>query len=66
MFLFDRNLIFCHHFQVERQFSECSKSLQWNKDRVRELEMKLKSMQEVENVSSLSSNVMYDSFHLNP
>ncbi|KAK2421940.1 nuclear-pore anchor [Trifolium repens] len=31
---------------VERQFSECSKSLQWNKDRVRELEMKLKSMQE--------------------
>ncbi|CAL5187045.1 unnamed protein product [Lathyrus oleraceus] len=31
---------------VERQLSECSKSLQWNKDRVRELEMKLKSMQE--------------------
>ncbi|KAK7323970.1 hypothetical protein VNO77_27474 [Canavalia gladiata] len=31
---------------VERQFSECSKSLQWNKDRVRELEMKLKSVQE--------------------
>ncbi|CAJ2659083.1 unnamed protein product [Trifolium pratense] len=31
---------------VERQFSECFKSLQWNKDRVRELEMKLKSMQE--------------------
>ncbi|WJX72066.1 hypothetical protein P8452_55984 [Trifolium repens] len=31
---------------VERQFSECSKSLQWNKDRARELEMKLKSMQE--------------------
>ncbi|KAI4333246.1 hypothetical protein L6164_018080 [Bauhinia variegata] len=31
---------------VERQFSECSKSLQWNKDRVRELEMKLKSMHE--------------------
>ncbi|XP_058765281.1 nuclear-pore anchor-like isoform X3 [Vicia villosa] len=31
---------------VERQLSECSKSLQWNKDRVRELEMKLKSTQE--------------------
>ncbi|XP_027342867.1 nuclear-pore anchor isoform X2 [Abrus precatorius] len=31
---------------VERQFSECSQSLQWNKDRVRELEMKLKSVQE--------------------
>ncbi|TKY49466.1 Nuclear-pore anchor [Spatholobus suberectus] len=31
---------------MERQFSECSKSLQWNKDRVRELEMKLKSVQE--------------------
>ncbi|WJX72718.1 hypothetical protein P8452_56564 [Trifolium repens] len=31
---------------VERKFSECSKSLQWNKDRVRELEMKLKSTQE--------------------
>jgi hypothetical protein len=28
--------------------------------------MKLKSMQEVENVPSLSSNVMYDSFHPNP
>ncbi|XP_028799696.1 nuclear-pore anchor isoform X2 [Neltuma alba] len=28
---------------VERQLSECSKSLQWNKDRVRELEMKLQS-----------------------
>ncbi|MCH87234.1 nuclear-pore anchor-like protein, partial [Trifolium medium] len=51
---------------VERQFSECSKSLQWNKDRVRELEMKLKSTQEVENVPSLSSNLMYDSFHPNP
>ncbi|KAI4323302.1 hypothetical protein L6164_022918 [Bauhinia variegata] len=32
--------------EVERQLSECSKSLQWNKDRVRELEMKLKSMHE--------------------
>ncbi|XP_019443676.1 PREDICTED: nuclear-pore anchor-like isoform X1 [Lupinus angustifolius] len=31
---------------VERQFSECSKSLQWNKDRVRELEVRLKSTQE--------------------
>ncbi|KAJ7949034.1 nuclear-pore anchor [Quillaja saponaria] len=31
---------------VERRFSECSKSLQWNKDRVRELEMKLASMNE--------------------
>ncbi|XP_020977132.1 nuclear-pore anchor-like isoform X2 [Arachis ipaensis] len=31
---------------VERQFSECSKSLQWNKDRVRELETQLKSLQE--------------------
>ncbi|KAE9621513.1 putative nucleoprotein TPR/MLP1 [Lupinus albus] len=31
---------------VERQFSECSKSLQWNKDRVRELEVSLKSTQE--------------------
>ncbi|RDY07361.1 Nuclear-pore anchor, partial [Mucuna pruriens] len=31
---------------MERQFSECSKSLLWNKDRVRELEMKLKSVQE--------------------
>ncbi|KAL5100700.1 hypothetical protein RYX36_005027 [Vicia faba] len=31
---------------VERQLGECSKSLQWNKDRVRELEMKLKSTQE--------------------
>ncbi|KAL4293697.1 hypothetical protein S83_062924 [Arachis hypogaea] len=31
---------------VERQFKECSKSLQWNKDRVRELETKLKSLQE--------------------
>ncbi|XP_061349283.1 nuclear-pore anchor-like, partial [Gastrolobium bilobum] len=30
---------------MERQFGECSKSLQWNKDRVRELEMKLKSVQ---------------------
>ena len=47
---FNIDLIYCQHFQVERQFSECSKSLQWNKDRVRELETKLKSMQEVENV----------------
>ncbi|XP_057457960.1 nuclear-pore anchor-like isoform X2 [Lotus japonicus] len=31
---------------VERQFSECSKSLEWNKGRVKELEIKLKSMQE--------------------
>ncbi|XP_029126444.1 nuclear-pore anchor-like, partial [Cajanus cajan] len=31
---------------MERQFSENSKSLQWNKDRVRELEMKLRSVQE--------------------
>ncbi|CAL0335128.1 unnamed protein product [Lupinus luteus] len=31
---------------VEREFSECSKSLQWNKDRVRELEVSLKSTQE--------------------
>ncbi|RYR53574.1 hypothetical protein Ahy_A06g028755 [Arachis hypogaea] len=31
---------------VERQFSECSKSLQWNKDRVRELETQLISLQE--------------------
>ncbi|KAE9584981.1 putative nucleoprotein TPR/MLP1 [Lupinus albus] len=31
---------------VERQFSECSKSLLWNKDRVRELEVRLKSTQE--------------------
>ncbi|XXG77177.1 hypothetical protein AAC387_Pa08g1378 [Persea americana] len=32
--------------QVEREFSECSKSLKWNKDRVRELEVKLTSAQE--------------------
>nr|POF20463.1 nuclear-pore anchor [Quercus suber] len=31
---------------VERQFSECSSSLQWHKERVRELEMKLTSLQE--------------------
>ncbi|KAL2972302.1 hypothetical protein AAZX31_15G247500 [Glycine max] len=31
---------------MQRQFGESSKSLQWNKDRVRELEMKLKSVQE--------------------
>ncbi|ESW21146.1 hypothetical protein PHAVU_005G045700 [Phaseolus vulgaris] len=31
---------------MERQFNQCSQSLQWNKDRVRELEMKLKSVQE--------------------
>ncbi|KAI9081470.1 hypothetical protein K1719_036616 [Acacia pycnantha] len=31
---------------VQRQLSECSKSLQWNKDRARELEMKLKSAHE--------------------
>ncbi|KAJ7982109.1 nuclear-pore anchor [Quillaja saponaria] len=31
---------------VERRFSECSNSLQWNKDRVREQEMKLASMHE--------------------
>lgn len=33
--------------QVERKFSECSSSLNWNKERVRELEMKLSSLQEV-------------------
>ncbi|KAM3731717.1 hypothetical protein ACB098_11G003200 [Castanea mollissima] len=31
---------------VERQFNECSTSLQWHKERVRELEMKLTSLQE--------------------
>ncbi|BAT93110.1 hypothetical protein VIGAN_07201200 [Vigna angularis var. angularis] len=31
---------------MERQLNECSQSLQWNKDRIRELEMKLKSVQE--------------------
>ncbi|XP_059455352.1 nuclear-pore anchor isoform X2 [Corylus avellana] len=31
---------------VEREFNECSSSLQWNKERVRELEMKLTSLQE--------------------
>ncbi|KDO61512.1 hypothetical protein CISIN_1g045447mg [Citrus sinensis] len=31
---------------VERQFSECSSSLNWNKERVRELEIKLSSLQE--------------------
>ncbi|KAF3448815.1 hypothetical protein FNV43_RR09528 [Rhamnella rubrinervis] len=31
---------------VERQFNECSSSLQWNKDRVRELEMKITALQE--------------------
>ncbi|KAK3218786.1 hypothetical protein Dsin_012756 [Dipteronia sinensis] len=31
---------------VERQFSECSSSLNWNKERVRELETKLTSLQE--------------------
>ncbi|KAF8412623.1 hypothetical protein HHK36_000592 [Tetracentron sinense] len=31
---------------VERQFNECSSSLKWNKERVRELEMKLTSAQE--------------------
>ncbi|QCD96134.1 nucleoprotein TPR [Vigna unguiculata] len=31
---------------MERQLNECSQSLQWNKDRVRELEIKLKSVQE--------------------
>lgn len=35
-------------FQVERELSECSKSLKWNKDRVRELELKLTSTQEVQ------------------
>lgn len=53
-FLLDHNLIFGQHFQVERQFSECSKSLQWNKDKVRELEMKLKSTQEVDNIPSFT------------
>lgn len=37
----------CLHVQVERQFNECSSSLQWNKDRVRELEMKITALQEV-------------------
>ncbi|KAI5332476.1 hypothetical protein L3X38_022605 [Prunus dulcis] len=31
---------------VERQFNECSSSLKWNKERVRELEAKLRSLQE--------------------
>ncbi|XP_047158317.1 nuclear-pore anchor [Vigna umbellata] len=31
---------------MERQLNECSQSLQWNKNRIRELEMKLKSVQE--------------------
>ncbi|GAV64888.1 TPR_MLP1_2 domain-containing protein, partial [Cephalotus follicularis] len=31
---------------VERQFSECSSNLKWNKERVRELEMKIESLQE--------------------
>jgi len=42
---------------MERQLNECSQSLQWNKDRVRELEIKLKSVQEVE-LGSLSRNVI--------
>jgi len=33
---------------MQRQFGESSKSLLWNEDRVRELEIKLKSVQEVE------------------
>ncbi|KAF9619703.1 hypothetical protein IFM89_008380 [Coptis chinensis] len=31
---------------VERQFNECSRSLRWNKERVKELEEKLTSLQE--------------------
>ncbi|KAL5978713.1 hypothetical protein ACLOJK_029830 [Asimina triloba] len=31
---------------VERQFNDCSKSLKWHKERVRELELKLTSLQE--------------------
>ncbi|XP_050233770.1 nuclear-pore anchor [Mercurialis annua] len=31
---------------VERQFDECSSSLKWNKERVKELELKLTTMQE--------------------
>ncbi|KAB1204460.1 Nuclear-pore anchor [Morella rubra] len=34
------------HADVERQFNESSGSLQWNKERVRELEAKLTSLQE--------------------
>ena len=33
--------------QVERRLNECSSSLKWNKERVKELEMKLTSMQQV-------------------
>lgn len=36
--------------QVERQLTECSSSLKWNKERVKELEMKLTSMQQVGHV----------------
>ncbi|XP_040999238.1 nuclear-pore anchor-like [Juglans microcarpa x Juglans regia] len=32
--------------EVERQYNECSGSLQWNRERVRELETKLTSLQE--------------------
>lgn len=42
---------------MERQLNECSQSLQWNKDRIRELEMKLKSVQEVK-LGALSRNVI--------
>lgn len=33
--------------KVERQHAECSKSLKWNKERVKELETKLGSLKEV-------------------
>ncbi|KAK2368546.1 nuclear-pore anchor [Trifolium repens] len=60
---------------VERKFSECSKSLQWNKDRVRELEMKLKSTQEelisakdvaAANEEQLSAELLTVSAYMNP
>lgn len=34
------------HSDVERRLNECSSSLKWNKERVKELEMKLTSMQQ--------------------
>lgn len=43
----DSPINFFFIFQVEREFSECSKSLKWNKDRVKELELKLTSAQVV-------------------
>lgn len=34
-------------FQVEKNYNECSSSLNWHKERLRELETKITSLQEV-------------------